>query len=99
MDTLIHADIFFFISTIALVILSAILIIAGTYAILALQDARYIVSKARKAADDIEGSLGSLQERLSGEGGWMGLIFDFFLRKISERKAAVRKKRSAKADA
>ena len=54
MNTLIHADIFFFISTIAIVIITIVLCVVGGYTILIMRDAKHISKKLRHVHSDID---------------------------------------------
>jgi len=71
-NTLIHADIFFFVTTIAVVILTVLLSVISWYVFKILQDIKHISAKAREAAETLEDGLKTLS----------GSVFSFFLGKI-----------------
>ena len=60
MTTLIHADIFFFVTTIAVVILTILFSVIAWYALHILRDIKHISEKARIASDDFEEGLKTL---------------------------------------
>lgn len=86
MNNIIHADIFFFISSIATVIITIILSIAGYYVILIVRDAKYISAKLRNATDDLEEKFQEIREQVSEEGRRAKYIVDFFLGRFMEKK-------------
>jgi hypothetical protein len=53
MDQLVKADIFFFITTLAVVVASIVLTIAFVFVIQILRDVRYIIKRVRKETDEI----------------------------------------------
>jgi len=79
MADVLHADIFFFISSIATVILSILLAIALYYAIRILHDVRNVTEKIRKASDDLEHDFDQLRESVKGEGVRVKTIVELVL--------------------
>ena len=79
MQTLVHADAFFFISTIALVVLSVLAAIALYYAINILHDVRDISARVKRASDDIERDLDALRYSVKAEGAKVKGIADLVL--------------------
>lgn len=77
MDTLIHADIFFFVTTVAVVVLTLLLIIALVYLIMALRRIKIIAEQIRDETilfrEDIHGLRSSIQK----EGFKLKSLFDF----------------------
>lgn len=63
MDTLIHADIFFFIATIATVLLAIVLIIALVFVVLILRNLHRLSQTVNKEADLIAGDIDALRSR------------------------------------
>jgi chromate transport protein ChrA len=53
MDQLVKADIFFFITTLAVVVSSIVLTVAFIFVIQILRDVRYVTKRVRSEADDI----------------------------------------------
>lgn len=80
METLIHADIFFFITTIAIVILTIIMAIVLVYFIVILNDIRYISRKVRKESDVIIDDVHHLRDQIKTQGMSLGYLFTFFKR-------------------
>lgn len=83
--SLVHADIFFFISTIALVLISAGLIVALVYGIRILRNIRDITDRAKEESSEIIADLKKLRLALRDEGiKWKHvttLIRTFFMKK------------------
>lgn len=81
-NSLIHADIFFFISTIALVVVSIGLIIALVYSIKILKNVSDISAKVKEEGERIVSDVRELRHVLRNEGlkwkGVAGLIRGFF---------------------
>jgi len=82
MDTIIKADIFFFITAIAVVIITIALSIVGYYIVLVMRDAKYISGKLRHATDELEGDFETLRQEVSQEGHKAKYLLDFFLSKF-----------------
>lgn len=79
MDTLIHADIFFFITAIAVVLATGALLVALWYVIQILRDVREISAKAKNAADKLEVDFETLRADLKHKGTKVGSIADMIL--------------------
>ncbi len=86
MNNILQADIFFFISSIATVIVTIILSITGYYVILIVRDAKYITTKLRNATDDLEEKFQEVREQISEEGRKAKYIVDFFLNRFMGKK-------------
>lgn len=95
MDTLVHADIFFFVSTIALVVLSIALLIALYFAIGVLRDARKISARMERASINLEKDFDALRESVKAEGnkvkGIADLILGFIIHKLTPKQKRRRK--------
>lgn len=92
-ESLIHADIFFFISTIALVLISAAIIVASVYAIRILKNIKEVTDKINAESTELVADLKKLRANLRDEGvKWKhvaDLARNFFVRKgKSVKKAA-----------
>lgn len=89
-ESLIHADIFFFISTIALVVISIGLSISLFYVIKILRNLRDISDKANAESDEIIADIKRLRRAIRDEGvKWKAvsdLIRMFFARKAKKVK-------------
>ncbi len=101
MQALVHADIFFFISTIALVVLSIGFAIALYYAINILRDVREVTARIKKASTDIERDLDALRYSVKAEGakvkGIADLVLGFVVRALTP-KSVRRKKPKVEVD-
>lgn len=94
--SLIHADIFFFISTISLVLITAGLVIAFVYLIGILKNVREITDRAKLEWSDIVFDIKKLRAALRDEGiKWkhvVDLARNFFVRDSEKKvKKAVKK--------
>lgn len=67
-ESLIHADIFFFISTIALILITAGIVIASVYVIRTLSDARQIMARWKEENEHIIRDVRDLRVAVRGEG-------------------------------
>ena len=89
MQTLVHADAFFFISTIALVVLSVLAAIALYYAINILHDVREVSARVKKATGDIERDLDALRYQVKSEGakvkGMADMVLGFAMRALTPK--------------
>ncbi len=89
-ETLIHADIFFFITTIALVVISIGLSISLFYIIKILRNIRDISDKANKESDEIVADIQRLRRAVRDEGVKWKAVSDlvrlFFSRKAKKVK-------------
>ena len=79
MQSLVHADIFFFISTVCLVVLSILLAVALYYAIGILRNVREVSERITKASGDIERDLDALRYSVKSEGAKVKGIADLVL--------------------
>lgn len=86
MNNILQADIFFFISSIATVIVAIILSVVGYYVIQIVRDAKYITTKLRNATDDLEEKFNEVREQISEEGRKAKYIVDFFLGRFMGKK-------------
>jgi hypothetical protein len=89
MQTLVHADIFFFISTLCLVVLSILAAVGLYYAIGILRDMREISARIKKASLDMEKDLDGLRNAVKAEGnkvrGIADLTLGFIIRKLTPK--------------
>ena len=69
MDTLIHADIFFFVTTIVVVAVGIILGIALVYLIRILGDVKKVSKKVKEGAEVLSDDLSDLRNNLKEDGG------------------------------
>lgn len=86
MNDLIHADIFFFISSISVVVITIVLCVLGFYVFSIVRDAKYISKKLRDATDELEENFDNLKKQVSEEGRKAKYLIEFFLNKFSGKK-------------
>lgn len=77
MDTLIHADIFFFVTTIAVVVITLLLVVALIYLILALRRIKIIAEQIRDETILFREDIHGLRESIQREGFKLKSLFDF----------------------
>ncbi len=99
METLIHADIFFFISTIAIVFFVIGFIIFTVYFVHILNDLKHISSTMRKEGDKLAEDVDVLREKAKEEGVKIKSILDFFLELFTRRQKLGSGKRSSRSKA
>lgn len=79
MNELIHADIFFFITSIAVVVITAALLVFLYHAIVIARDVRAIVSRALRVEKEIETDVEKVRTTLKEEGVKTKLVTDSVL--------------------
>lgn len=95
-ESFIHADIFFFISTIALVVITVLLSIAAVYLIRILRDASEVSEKIKEEGGEIAADLKRLRANLRDEGvKWKHVAS--LARALFGRKAKTAKRKAAEA--
>jgi uncharacterized protein YoxC len=80
MDTLIHADIFFFITTIALILIALGLIIALIYIIKILHNVFHVSEKVKVESDEIISDLKTLRGNVKEKGFRLQYVKQFIKR-------------------
>lgn len=95
MSELVHADIFFFITAVAVMLLTTIFAVALVYVVWILRDVRAIVARMRRASESLESDLNSLRQEVKQEGYKARALVDMVLGFISRKltKAVRPKKR------
>lgn len=78
METLIHADVFFFVTTIAVVLVAATFTTALIYLILILKDVKSILGGARDEIREVIAAVGHFRENIRENGLSLGQILSFF---------------------
>ena len=91
MDDVLKADIFFFITAIAILVFSVFLAIAFFYAIRILRDIKHISSMAKKESDIISEELSDLREHIK-KGGTKVKYFLSFFDKIYKANKRIKQK-------
>lgn len=95
MDTLIHADIFFFVTTIAVVVVAIALTIALIYLIRVLKQIEAIGKDIKEEATLFRGDIKGLRENVRRDGFKLQHFFDFvtgFIKRKSTRRTSRSKK-------
>lgn len=85
MSELVHADIFFFVTTIAVVILTIGLALFLYYAIRILRDVQAVTKKIRRAGDTLERDFGELRTNLRREGLRTKTAFELVLEFVARK--------------
>lgn len=89
METLIHADIFFFITSIAVVILTILLAVILAYAIIVFRNLKKVSEQVKRQAQNLETDIDTLRQCVKSQGLGLKLLFklkDLFKSKIKKRK-------------
>lgn len=86
MNTLIHADIFFFVTTIWVVIISAIFVVIFWNVAYIVNDLRHISRKIRKGSDVLSEDLHDLHTVILTEGANASHIWKYFKHLFSRRQ-------------
>lgn len=68
MTEIMHADVFFFVTTAVVVVLGAVLVTVLLYTVSILADVKYITKKLKQGSDDVLEDLQHLRERFKNEG-------------------------------
>ena len=92
MDTLIHADIFFFISAIWMIAISAVFFIILWNVARILNDARHISRKIREGSEVLSEDLREWRATIRTEGIQVMALWKFFKNLFSHSKSKTRKK-------
>ena len=86
MNEVAKSDIFFFITTIAVVLFTLFLIVGIYYLIKILDDIRYISKKAREGTDIISEDLSDLREKVKNNGAKVSYFTNFFKKMHNKKK-------------
>ncbi len=81
METLIKADIFFFVTTISVVVLVSVLIVAGYYVVQILRNFRDVSTDIRKAVATASGDFEAIHEKITSSS-----LFSFMFGKKGKAK-------------
>ncbi|MCR4274498.1 MAG: hypothetical protein NUW02_00385 [Candidatus Campbellbacteria bacterium] len=94
METLIHADIFFFITSIFVVLLIITFGVSMYYIIPIFRDLRHLSEVARKEGDKLVGDIDELRGAVKEEGTKIKTIFDYFIGLFIKRQKINKKKKA-----
>lgn len=78
MESLIHADVFFFVTTIAVVLVGAALTAVLIYLVFILRDIKTILRSARDEAQEFIADARRFRERIKEQGASLGQLLSFF---------------------
>ena len=95
METLIHADIFFFVTTIAVLMVTAVFVVVMIYAVRILRDVQHIIRRIREESDFIMEDIEELRTRLKRAGEkttHIGQLLGMILSKISPGRKSSRRR-------
>ena len=94
MTEIVHADIFFFITATAVIIIGLGMLIALYYVVLILRDVRAVAQKVRKASDELEQDFEIVRTEIKNGGLRVRTIFELVLGFIARQipKARTKKK-------
>ena len=93
MDTLVHADIFFFVTTIVVGVVGAVFTIALIYLVKILIDLRDITRQVKEEAVLFRQDLGNLRSDIHREGFRMERMVSFFRTFLKSKRPIQRKKK------
>lgn len=95
MSELVHADIFFFITSTAVILITAGILVLLFYIIPIARDIRAMVASIRKASEDVEKDFEALRANVREEGAkgkaLIDLGFGFLMRKLTPRPHRTKK--------
>lgn len=98
MDTLIRADIFFFITSVVVVILGILFAIVLAYAVYILREVKEIVRIVRRESELLSEDIADLREKVVTEGFRWSFIFGFMRKLWGTRSTIKRKSRGENKD-
>ena len=78
MNDILKQDVFFFVTTIAVGILTIVLIVGIFYVIKILRDVKFITKKAKAGAEIISEDLSVMKEKVKKHGPKAAFLFSFF---------------------
>src|SRR5271170_6992635 len=96
MDTLVHADIFFFVTTIVVVVVGIALTIALIYLAKVLSDIKAVTREVKEETILFREDIGNLRNDIRREGFRIERIYSFFRNAFKSRISKVTKKNKIK---
>lgn len=100
MNSFVQADIFFFITSIAVIAVSALLVVGLVYAIGVLRDAKYVMKIVRQESDrvmkDVEETRAYLRQESVKFAGALGILGKFF--RGNPRRTSRRSRKAASSE-
>lgn len=95
MSEIVHADIFFFITSIAVIVVGIGMSVFLFFGILIVRDIRAVVQKVRKASDELEKDFEDLRASVKGEGARVKTVFELMLGFIARQIPKSRTKKQS----
>ncbi len=92
MESVMKSDIFFFVTTIAVVVVSVGVVIALWYAVRILRDVKEFMTKARTEGDEILKEVGSFREEMKKKGGVAKTLGAFLVWVFARRRGKKKSK-------
>jgi hypothetical protein len=86
MDSLLHADIFFLVTTVAMILITIVIVIALIYVIKILRDVSSVSKKVKNESDEIINDIKLLRGSIKTQGLKMSLLKNFFGSFFKRRK-------------
>ncbi len=96
MNSLIHADVFFFITAIAVGVLTIVLCVIGWYVFMIVRDVKYVSKRLRDGIDELEDDFMSIRNMLTQEGQRAKYLVEFFLNRFTSKKKSAPRPSSRK---
>ncbi|MES2059724.1 MAG: hypothetical protein V4438_01705 [Patescibacteria group bacterium] len=93
MDTAARSDTFFFITTICVILVTVIAVVAGAYAIRIIADVKYITKRAKKETDEIADDLKNAREHIKQKGSGLFSLLSSVLSTVTAFGKARRKRK------
>ena len=90
MNTLVHADVFFFVSTIALIVITILLVVALIFFVKILKDISEISSNVKKESIEIIEDVKQLRGDIKQEGFKLTKLATFFGRMFFKKRKSAR---------
>lgn len=92
MESVAKSDLFFFVTTIAVIVLTVIIVIALSYVIRIASDIKYIAKRAKQETDEIADDLKNARETLKSKGKTIATIISSLWILRGKRKSRQDKK-------
>lgn len=86
MNEIYKSDVFFFITSIAVIVISALLVVLIIYLIKVFRDIKYISNKAKTEADLISQDISELRKNVKDSGTWFKHFSKFLTNLYKKRK-------------
>jgi hypothetical protein len=100
MNNVLQSDVFFFISSVSVVFITILLIVALAYVISILKDIRGFLNTIRTGTDALAEDVAQVREKLNSKGIWTGILLSLIagVTGFAQRHEEVKKKGRRKGD-